>query len=1114
MSILSHQSLSMNRKITINNGKVSTNAKKTLRKSFDITIRGLNKQKQKVKILREVSGIVGEDIKNLDKAYEYLAEIYNDILDDMRAEELKKKMKTKNKTERKRKQTKKIKEITRNFKLTKITEEIKLNKYKDLKATDILKIITETLLGDKVVIGFKYVDGDVKYRPLNDITIGQLTEMMTGDMIEEVGLDESDKEFMAKMNLLESITIEVPREYKTKAGGSFFKYIHKTDFDLEKYGIFTEVSSKNYENNCLINCFIAYGCGEEIINNLKCFVVNREVAMCRLEKVANKLKMKIILRKLDSHKKPYVYGKDFEETINIGLVDNHYFLIEKVDFTMYALKNYFELREKYSVDELKYMIKKNERNKDRTTDSFKVINYLFENKENYLMPIALNNDIMTTQYHSEAVDLDNLEYTDDNTEINEYKEQKEDEYDNVFFDFETYNKNVGDKSITTPYMVCGIVDKTGEKLCNIGEDCGKKFLDKLSSIIPERTIDVKGKKVKCKNVRLIAHNCGFDYRHIFKYLTQINQISGGTKLLNANAVYFSPITKQKLNLEFKCSLKLITCPLKKFSKMFKLQDEKEVMPYELYNEENNKKQIIPIENAKLFLNEKDYEHLVAVCEEKDYIHYLNDVKCFDIMEYSKYYCMRDCEVLRSGYNIFRGWILDAMDMDINTIWTSASLSDKYFMKEGVYDGVYKLSGVPRVFIQKCVVGGRTMCRDNVKHKVVGKKIADYDGVSLYPSSMERMRGILKGKPKILQSNQLDMCFLNSVDGYFVKIMVKNVSKHRGFSLLSEVQSKSGVRLFHNYMEGKTMYVDKTTLEDMINFQGVDFDILCGYYYDEGRNDTIRKVIRKVFDMRRKMKAQGNPIQEVYKLIMNSGYGRSILKPIDSEERVFDSSEEKDKWVSRYYNYIIEYTKGYDCDKWIVKQHKEILTHFNNCVFGVEVLSMSKRIMNEVMCLGEDLDLNMYYQDTDSIHIEYDDVAVLKSEFKKKYHRELDGKDLGQFHIDFELDGAKTETIYAEKSIFLGKKCYIDCLVGKDDNGNEIRGHHIRMKGVPNYSIEYEAERKGCSVYELYEKLYDGEDVEFDLLCGGKKSNFKFNKNMSIYNVKDFKRVISFNSEED
>ena len=82
--------------------------------------------------------------------------------------------------------------------------------------------------------------------------------------------------------------------------------------------------------------------------------------------------------------------------------------------------------------------------------------------------------------------------------------------------------------------------------------------------------------------------------------------------------------------------------------------------------------------------------------------------------------------------------------------------------------------------------------------------------------------------------------------------------------------------------------------------------------------------------------------------------------------------------------------------------------------------MSKRIMNEVMTLAEDEGLNIWYQDTDSMHINYEEVELLALAFKNKYNRDLIGEDMSQFHIDFDLDGACGE-IYSTESYFLAKK---------------------------------------------------------------------------------------------
>ena len=46
-----------------------------------------------------------------------------------------------------------------------------------------------------------------------------------------------------------------------------------------------------------------------------------------------------------------------------------------------------------------------------------------------------------------------------------------------------------------------------------------------------------------------------------------------------------------------------------------------------------------------------------------------------------------------------------------------------------------------------------------------------------------------------------------------------------------------------------------------------------------------------------------------------------------------------------------------------------------------------------------------------MHINYEEVSLLAQEFKLKYNRELIGKSMGMFHIDFDMADAKDD-IYA------------------------------------------------------------------------------------------------------
>ena len=320
------------------------------------------------------------------------------------------------------------------------------------------------------------------------------------------------------------------------------------------------------------------------------------------------------------------------------------------------------------------------------------------------------------------------------------------------------------------------------------------------------------------------------------------------------------------------------------------------------------------------------------------------------------------------------------------------------------------------------------------------------------------------------------------------------------------KNDAGVRMFSNDMVGRIVRVDRYTLEDLIQFQGITFEVLRGYYFNEGFNKKINEVIKFLFDERLRLKKEGNPAQEVYKLIMNSGYGKSIMKPVKTETRFFDNEDKFQVFLSRHYNWVSSFTRmGKKVKVTLIKTLDE---HFNISQVGTMILSMSKRIMNEVMCLAEDNELQVYYQDTDSNHILDKDIQVLSKLFKEKYGRELIGKGFGQFHSDFEIEGAKD--VYSRRAIFLGKKCYIDELVGVGENGQEVIDYHIRMKGIPNQCILYWSEKLGYKTpFEMYEDLYKGVPIEFDLTNQGQKANFKYNKDYSVRTLDFFKRKIQF-----
>ena len=155
---------------------------------------------------------------------------------------------------------------------------------------------------------------------------------------------------------------------------------------------------------------------------------------------------------------------------------------------------------------------------------------------------------------------------------------------------------------------------------------------------------------------------------------------------------------------------------------------------------------------------------------------------------------------------------------------------------------------------------------------------------------------------------------------------------------------------------------------------------------------------------------------------------------------------------------------------ILTKIKSIIDHFNYAHVGVEILSMSKRIMNEVMTLAEDEKLSIWYQDTDSMHINYEEVDLLEKAFKMKYNRYLIGTDMSQFHIDFDLEGSCGE-IYSTESYFLAKKVDLGNLESINKDNDIINGDHIRLKSVPTSCTKFTAKNTNTTPMDLHKHFF-------------------------------------------
>ena len=908
-------------------------------------------------------------------------------------------------------------------------------------------------------------------------------------------------------------------------GGTFFTYLVKEECPqmikdyLTKLQIFDKLVDENGKQREELNdCCFVYALqqtglyDEDTLNKIRLRIQNRYLSQSSVNHLCEEFKIKIKLTFINEdaqskNKKQTVRSisnkkaKSFmgvkeplpNRSHHFNIYEKHYFIEEKTPFSTYYIQHLEEL------DESKF-------NKEMQNKRWKTARFFISAsnlvrellKKNYFIPITYGQaSVLKTIFYNEInPDLENvsLDYNPDfclkPIQPRKFKEAKE-KYDKTYWycDFETDISG----EVHTPFMCClQNMDATINK-CFMGPDCGLQLLNFLPT-----------------NAVIYFHNLAYDIRMVASY--------GITKsIIKGTRTMMTDITYNKKILHFKDSLPILSCKLSQLPKMFNIQNiQKEIFPYKYYTLDKLLRKDGTVNKYARGVIEEAGKNEDKAWTKQDYILFTQNInkipncriddKHFNMWNYAKFYCEQDVNILRIGFNAFRNGFIKDFTIDPFKFISISSLANEVFNKR-VYFGhdLFKVGGIIRKFCSHAVYGGRCMTAYNKKWHTT-TDLVDFDAVSLYPSAMSRGFTV-QGAPTVIEKENLNLDFLSKQGYYIVEIKITKCHKHYPFPLI--VQKVNGLNLNDDHITNPIkMIVDCITLEDLIEFQKIDYEIIRGYYWSGKRDYTIQEEIRKIFNKRKEYKKLKNPLENLYKLIMNSCYGKTIERPIEKDYKYIKSGEELDKFWMKNYNKIIEDIELSNSNIHAIKIQKPIDKHFNFSMLGILVLSMSKRIMNEVMCLAFDLGCHIYYQDTDSMHIESQDLPKLEKAFKEKYGRDLIGTDLGQFHSDFPTINNHEEMPHSIESYFLMKKMYIDKL---QDSTGEI-DYMIRGKGLTLNSIEHAYKNKfNQDPIELYDYLFNGNTQEFDLTQG--QACFSMNKNMTVSTLKKFKRKIKTDYEE-
>lgn len=515
---------------------------------------------------------------------------------------------------------------------------------------------------------------------------------------------------------------------------------------------------------------------------------------------------------------------------------------------------------------------------------------------------------------------------------------------------------------------------------------------------------------------------------------------------------------------------------------------------------------------------------------------------FNYKEYAIFYCMQDVRCLATIIKKFSNLLLGTgvegvngtppFSMNLLAYRTASSIGFDYFLKTVMFKQNGDKDWIPRhdwavpkcalrALIQKTIRGGRVMTRDNEKcyYKATGDHdlIQDYDAVSLYPSAMSIL-WLTDGVPKLIKGKFDEKVFLshfappeatsNNAKAYLyqdgcVHLTHLNTKKTRHFPLLC-VKGKDGLNNYRNFAdEDVDTWVNAIDLFNLIEFQDAEFAWDAAVVWTGERHYEIRDSIKALFQFRlenhktikdasgKVIEKIDHPIQKVAKLMMNSIFGKSILKVSDKEKKIVSlwrwrktktgQWEKMDNWeeffkANLYRIHRIDPISETQTEVEIYK--RDVSASMN--IFGSNVLAMARRIIGRVMALVEDVEEKypnmspgLFYTDTDSMHIRTDLLKLVEIEFSAKYRRSIRGEEMGTFHIDFDPMKGGEKVKGANESWFIAKKMYADRLVGVNGGID----YHLRMKGIPNELIKY----------EYYEKIYNDIPFTFDLLCNNRVS---------------------------
>ncbi|KKP51522.1 MAG: polymerase type B, organellar and viral family protein [candidate division TM6 bacterium GW2011_GWF2_33_332] len=930
-----------------------------------------------------------------------------------------------------------------------------------------------------------------KQKKITNITVEELNQKRQGPTFEQV------VRFNEKSRKESCEIIDEDRRINSNGDNGFFPYFNTTGYDLSKYQVFNKKDTKQKDFvekssiNCLIYALEQSGLVEtQQLNNVKIALQTRLIPQRELNNIATIINRVITHRYVDKNTEKIVNvayylpngtkttkkPKDFkiEEAINTVSYKNHIFLYENTKYIT---------------------IKTQKRKVKQFYTSFKLIKKIF--KEGGMESMKLTKEALKFIDNNGKIDemvFDKLIAPKKLETPKEDKPKKIIEFSDVYFADTEANINLREGQNHEVFLICWASRDNPQIFSANGPDCMVQFLNSVKA-----------------NSLVYFHNMLYD----MNFLMECPNIEI-VRITEKNNMFYELVVKwYGKKIYVRDSYKHLPMGIKDLAVAFKLGIEKELNIYRAFNTKNSGEKYLTlkklIHHVKIEKPLENPEEVAREMFEKARIHgaiYINEKneELLDKIKYNTFYCEQDVRILRECMLLNNKFWKTQFNIDSDQYLTISSLSNAVLKSYHCFDDVFPVSGVNKLFIEKCIYGGVCRTGKNQKWDIKGEFV-DFDAVSLYPSAMFLRDTFPKGQEKVLTEKlikQLNSGIFESIDQAFMEVEITAVNNPMEMTPIMTEKSDESMKYGN---EPGVYFIDLITLKDWIKYLNIEYKVIKGLYYNEGFNENIKGLVEKLFKLRKEFKAQKNNLQLNVKLMLNSLYGKTIQKSSKSKKTVFNNRVAFERFVYKNYNFIKKAFKFRNSDKYLVKTGQSIIKDENFAQVGATILSQSKAQMNEILAIARDKDIPIYYQDTDSLHLDKKNIEKLGEEFNKIYNRELIGGELGQYHSDFTTETETDPTkLYSDHLIILGKKAYIDRL--RHINKPDFIDYHIRLKGIPQKVIDYFVESNGIDPIKLYTDLYEGNPVKFDLCKNG--SRFKFDKNIfSVSTNLEFIREVKF-----